>query len=101
MEVLAKKEEFDLIAPYGGKLVNLVVESEERAPLVNYANTLPSIQLTPRSLCDVELLGTGAFSPVNGFMGKADYDHVLEEMRLADGTLFPYRSRYPWRTYVE
>src|SRR5215475_10658515 len=87
MEVLAKKE-VDLIVPYGGKLVNLVVEGAKRARLVEQANTLPSIQLTARSLCDVELLATGAFSPVNGFMGKANYDRVLEEMRLADGTLF-------------
>jgi ATP sulfurylase len=57
MEVLAKKE-CDLIAPYGGKLVNLVVEGEERARLVEHANTLPSIQLTARSLCDIELLKT-------------------------------------------
>jgi sulfate adenylyltransferase len=94
MELSAKKE-FELIAPYGGKLVNLVVESEEHAPLVNYANTLPSIQLTARSLCDVEPLATGAFSPVNGFMGKADYKRVLEEMRLANGTLFPMPITLP------
>jgi sulfate adenylyltransferase len=87
MEILAKKK-FDLIAPYRGKLVNLVVEGEERAQLVEYATTLPSIQLTARSLCDIELLATGAFSPLDGFMGNADYERVLEEMRLADGTLF-------------
>ena len=94
MEVLAKKE-FDLIAPYGGKLVNLVVEGEERAQLVEHANTLPSIQLTARSLCDIELMATGAFSPLDGFMGKADYDRVLEEMRLSDGTLFPMPITLP------
>jgi ATP sulfurylase len=100
MEVLTKKE-FDLITPYGGKLVNLVVEGEERARLVEYANTLPSIQLTARSVCDLELLTTGAFSPLEGFMGKADYDRVLEEMRLADGTLFPMPITLPWLTWTQ
>jgi PUA-like domain len=82
MEVLAKKE-FDLIAPYGGELVNLVVEEEKRARLIAHANTLSSIQLTARSLCDIELLATGAFSPLAAFMGKADYDRVLFLERVA------------------
>jgi sulfate adenylyltransferase len=94
MKMSATKE-FDLITPYGGKLVNLVVEGEERARLVEYANTVPSIQLSARSLCDIELLATGAFSPSDGFMGKADYDRVLNEMRLADGTLFPIPITLP------
>src|SRR5262245_57681377 len=94
MEFLAKKE-FDLIVPCGGKLVNLVAEGEERARLVDYANTLPSVQLTARSLCDIELLATGAFSPLDRLMGKADYERVLEEMRLSDGTLFPIPITLP------
>jgi sulfate adenylyltransferase len=77
-----------LISPYGGKLVNLVVEEEERPELVNKANGLPSIQLSNRTLCDLELLAIGGFSPLDRFMGKADYDRVVEEMRLANGTLF-------------
>jgi sulfate adenylyltransferase len=48
-----------------------------------------SVTLTPRQLCDLELLSNGAFSPLAGFMGKADYESVLEQMRLADGTLWP------------
>jgi sulfate adenylyltransferase len=42
-----------------------------------------------RNLCDLELIATGGFSPLTTFMGKADYERVLKEMRLADGTLFP------------
>lgn len=58
-----------LIAPYGGKLVQLVVEDqEERAALLERAKRLPSVQLSPRTLCDVELLATGAFSPLDRFM---------------------------------
>jgi len=78
-----------LIAPYGGKLVNLVVEGKEREELLARAARLPSIKITMRNLCDLELIATGGFSPLTTFMGKADYDRVLREMRLADGTLFP------------
>lgn len=84
-----------LIPPYGGRLVNLLVHPEEREALVERAGRLPSIQLSPRSLCDLELLATGGFSPVDRYMGKADYDRVLEEMRLADGTLFPVPITLP------
>ncbi len=78
-----------LIAPYGGKLVNLVVEGQEREELLARAAQLPSIKISMRALCDLELLATGGFSPLDTFMGKADYERVLREMRLADGTLWP------------
>lgn len=79
----------ELIAPYGGQLVNLVAEGEEKAELARRAAELPSLQLSARSLCDLELLATGAFSPLDRFMGKADAERVAAEMRLAGGTLFP------------
>ncbi len=79
-----------LISPYGGKeLVNLVVNGAEREELLARAGKLPSIKITMRNLCDLELLATGAFSPLDRFMGKADYERVLHEMRLSDGMLFP------------
>jgi len=78
-----------LIPPYGGKLVNLLVEGKEREELLTRAGKLPSIKITMRNMCDLELIATGGFSPLTTFMGKADYDRVLHEMRLADGTLFP------------
>src|SRR5688572_29847047 len=78
-----------LIAPYGGKLVNQVVEGKEREELLTRAAQLPSIKITMRNMCDLELIATGGFSPLTTFMGKADYDRVLKEMRLADGTLWP------------
>ena len=78
-----------LIPPYGGKLVDLVVKGTERDELIARAGKLPSIKITMRNLCDLELIATGGFSPLTTFMGKADYDRVLKEMRLADGTLFP------------
>ena len=78
-----------LIPPYGGKLVNLVTEGKEREELLARASKLPSIKITMRNLCDLELIASGGFSPLTTFMGKADYERVLHEMRLADGTLFP------------
>src|SRR5687767_9736671 len=78
-----------LIAPYGGNLVNLVVYELEREQLIASSAQLPSIKITMRNLCDLELLAAGGFSPLTTFMGKADYVRVLREMRLADGTLWP------------
>ena len=79
----------NLITPYGGELVNLVATGAERDALLTRAAKLPSLKITMRNLCDLELLATGGFSPLKTFMGKADYDRVLREMRLADGTLWP------------
>lgn len=85
----------ELIAPYGGHLVDLRVSDEEVSALRAYAATLPSIRLSPRAECDLELLATGAFSPLDRFMGEADYRRVLDEMRLADGHLFPIPVTLP------
>src|SRR6266540_6181741 len=78
-----------LITPYGGKLIDLVLTGEEREEQLARAAQLPSIKITMRNLCDLELIATGGFSPLATFMGKADYERVLHEMRLADGTLWP------------
>ncbi len=78
-----------LIAPYGGVLTNLVANPEERAELRDRAARLPSIRLSERSICDLELLATGGFSPLERFMGRDDHARVLEEMRLANGCLSP------------
>lgn len=78
-----------LIAPYGGELVNLVATGEEREELIARVKGLKAIQISARAINDLELLATGAFSPLDRFMGKADYENVLTNMRLIDGTLFP------------
>ena len=83
------EQENKLIEPYGGKLVGLEVRDEDQEELRRHAATLPRLQLTARNLCDLELLATGAFSPVDRFMGRADYTRVLEEMRLESDVLFP------------
>src|SRR5712692_8695326 len=84
-----------LIPPYGGQLVNLLVPEEARAELKAYASTLPSLQLSERAMCDLELLATGGFSPLDRFMGQADHQRVLDEMRLASGHLFPLPISLP------
>lgn len=78
-----------LITPYGGKLVDLLVAEEERDELRAHSQELQRLQLSPRNLCDLELLATGGFSPLGRFLGEADYESVLNEMRLANGSLFP------------
>ena len=78
-----------IIEPYGGELVNLIVSEREREEWLEKANQYPSHQLTDRSLHDLELLAVGGFSPLTTFMGEDDYNGVLKDMRLADGTLFP------------
>lgn len=90
-----KKSNSSIISPYGGKLIDLTVKEKERAKLISKANTLDSIQLSPRCLCDLELLATGGFSPLDRFMGEEDYHRVIKEMRLADGTFFPITITLP------
>lgn len=84
-----------LISPYGGYLVNLLTEKDERDELTKRVVELPSIQLSLRSQCDLELLATGAFSPLKSFMGKSDYLSVMENMRLESGILFPIPITLP------
>jgi sulfate adenylyltransferase len=85
-----------MIQPYGGTLVDLTVADPEHADeLRRRAAKAAGMRLSPRSTCDLELLATGAFSPVSRFMGEADYRGVLEKMRLASGVLFPIPITLP------
>jgi len=74
--------------PHGGKLVNLIVSPERSNDLKKLSRDLHSITLTNRQLSDLELIMNGAFSPLRGFMTKQEYDSVIENMRLPDGTLW-------------
>lgn len=85
----------DLNTPYGGHLADLMVAEDLRAELHEHATRLPSIQLSTRAAYDLELLACGAFSPLRGFMGRADYERVVGEMRLANGMLFPMPITLP------
>ena len=79
----------NLIPPYGGNLVNLLVTGKERDELIARVPNLPSLKISMRAQCDLELLATGGFSPLDRFMDKATYERVLDEMRMDGGTLWP------------
>ena len=78
-----------LIPPHGGTLVDLRADDDRAAEIKAASRDWPSHDLTPRQLCDLELLLDGGFSPLAGFMTRRDYDRVCAEMRLADGALWP------------
>lgn len=82
-------ESIVLIAPHGGQLVDLMVNPERRQQLLAHSQGWPSWSLTPRQLCDLELLLNGGFSPLRGFLDRADYESVCVSMRLVDGLLWP------------
>jgi sulfate adenylyltransferase len=84
-----------VIDPIGGRLVNLLASAEALEQLKDHASRLPSVQLSDRAVCDLELLAIGGFSPLDRFMGQADHTRVVEEMRLADGQLFPIPITLP------
>lgn len=77
------------VAPHGGKLVDGLVSNQRATQLKKASAKWISLDLTQRQLCDLELLLNGGFSPLTTFMGEADYTNVVENMRLADGTLWP------------
>ena len=85
----------NLISPYGGELVDLVAVGEQLEELRAEAARLPTVQISERAACDLELMATGAFSPLDRFMNGEDYRSVVDDMRLADGTLFPIPVTLP------
>jgi sulfate adenylyltransferase len=74
-----------IIAPHGGRLINRFVPPEEREETRRRAEDFEQITLNRRQLSDLDLIGIGALSPLEGFMGQADYERVVEEMRLDSG----------------
>lgn len=78
-----------LVRPHGGALVNRIVPEADADSLRERAATLPRLTLDARELADLELIATGAASPLVGFLGPDDYASVVERLRLADGTVWP------------
>jgi sulfate adenylyltransferase len=75
--------------PIHAPIPELYVSHDSAQKLKHTAAALPSWDLTQRQVCDLELLMNGGFFPLKGFMGQADYDGVVADMRMADGTLWP------------
>jgi len=78
-----------IIPPHGGHLVTLIAPSERSNELKAHSREWPSWDLTERQLCDLELLLSGGFSPLHGFMNKADYESVCHGMHLSSGLIWP------------
>ena len=77
------------IVPHGGELIDLRVDEKRVRLLKEIALNLSDITLNERQMCDLELLATGAFSPLKGFMTRSDYESVLDRMRLQNDVLWP------------
>ena len=78
-----------LIAPHGNELVNLIAPAERGLELRTHSREWPSWDLTPRQLCDLELIMSGGFSPLRGFLTRPDYEGVCHNMRLANKIFWP------------
>src|SRR5438067_169251 len=74
-----------LINPHGGTLINREVAGSKRARLIAAASSLPALRLSARAISDLELIATGAYSPLEGFLTEADYLSVRDHLRLANG----------------
>jgi len=80
--------EYTVIAPHGGELVDRRVPEGERAERLQKAQELKRVVLGPRALSDLEMISTGVFSPLAGFMVREDYESVAETMHLANGLVW-------------
>src|SRR3990170_5494428 len=82
------RRELGVIAPHGGGLVDRVLAGEAREEAIARAREWPRVVLNARAMSDLDVLAVGALSPLEGFMGEADYRRVLHEMRLASGVVW-------------
>ncbi len=78
-----------LIAAHGGELVLNIADDRERVELQERARSLPQVQVSSRQLADLEMLAVGAYSPLQGFMNRADYLGSVNDMHLSNGLPWP------------
>ncbi len=79
----------ELIKPHGDKLINCFAKDEELKELQKEAKSLKTIKVSKKTQCDLEMIGIGAFSPLNGFVSKKDYESIVNNMRLSNGLTWP------------
>lgn len=84
-----------LVPPHGGVLLPLIVDGDERKKALGEARALHRVSLGSKEISDLIMLATGAFSPLQGFMGQKDYQRVVKEMRLRSGLLWPIPVTLP------
>src|ERR671919_567767 len=80
--------EFTTIVPHGGELVDRRVPEDQRGELLSRAESFARVTLGPRALSDLEMISTGVFSPLTGFMVSEDYESVVETMHLKNGLVW-------------
>ncbi len=81
----AARNSGSLIAPHGGELVNRTVTGDEATALHEQALTLPRVHMTEKQTADLDMIASGALSPLTGFMVQADYERVVDDMHLDSG----------------
>ncbi|MBW4596813.1 MAG: sulfate adenylyltransferase [Brasilonema angustatum HA4187-MV1] len=79
---------YDGIAPHGGQLVNRIATPEQKQVFLSKADFLPRVQLNERAVSDLQMIAIGGLSPLTGFMNQEDYNGVVAQMRLANGTVW-------------
>src|SRR6267143_1737218 len=84
-----------LIKPHGGKLVNREVRGPERDRLIQAAVDMPALQLNARDISELEMIAIGAYSPLQGFLDRSDYNSVCVRMRLTNGVAWPIPVTLP------
>ncbi len=77
-----------MIKPHGGMLVNRYVDENEKPALLETAENLPKLELDDKNISDLEMIASGAMSPLTGFMKKADYTSVVDDMHLSNGVIW-------------
>lgn len=78
-----------LIVPHGGQLISRFAAAQDCNKLVDEAQSLPQVTLSAKQACDLEMLAIGAFSPLEGFVIRTDFERICRDGRLASGTVWP------------
>ena len=76
-----------LIVPHGGQLISRFVAAQDCNKLVDEAKSLPQVTLSAKQACDLEMLAIGAFSPLEGFVIRTDFERICRDGRLASGSV--------------